>query len=119
MVDHKIAWCIAVALAGITGCDESSLPVPQDPRLIAGYKTWKKSCQACHQFGLNGAPKPLDRAAWTPRLAKGADTLKHNAVVGFGNMAPKGGFAKLANEDVYAAVDYIIYANTVELPAKP
>lgn len=55
-----------------------------------------------------GAPKLGDKAAWQPRLAKGKDGVYANALNGVKLMPPKGGNASLKDEDVKAAVDYMI-----------
>jgi cytochrome c5 len=67
---------------------------------------------ACHAAGVAGAPKLGDKAAWAPRIAQGADTLHTHAIKGFqgkaGMMPPKGGNMGAKDEDVKAAVDYIV-----------
>lgn len=64
-------------------------------------------CKTCHEAGLLGAPKYGDKGAWAARIAKGKDTLYHNAINGFNAMPAKGG-ADLTDEEVHNAVDYIV-----------
>jgi hypothetical protein len=52
------------------------------------------------------APKTGDKAAWAPRIKKGAAGLTASVMKGMGAMPPKGGAASEA--DVKAAVDYMI-----------
>ena len=63
-------------------------------------------------MGVAGAPKFADAAAWTDRIAKGNDTMYSNAINGFmgeaGLMPPKGGAMDLSDDDVKAAVDYMV-----------
>lgn len=77
-----------------------------------GKKIYDASCMACHAAGVAGAPKLGDKAAWGPRVAQGNDTLYTNAIKGFqgkaGMMPPKGGNMSLKDEDVKAAVDYMV-----------
>ncbi|GAB4508087.1 MAG: hypothetical protein Tsb0026_06040 [Sulfuricaulis sp.] len=77
-----------------------------------GKKTYDASCMACHAAGVAGAPKLGDKAAWGPRIAQGNDTLYTHALKGFqgkaGMMPPKGGNMALKDEDVKAAVDYMV-----------
>ena len=77
-----------------------------------GKKIYDTACTACHTAGVAGAPKLGDKAAWTPRLAQGANVLHDHAIKGFqgktGVMPPKGGNASLADADVKAAVDYMV-----------
>lgn len=75
-----------------------------------GKKLYESACLACHGAGLAGAPKVGDKGAWAPRLAKGKDTLYQNAIKGIGVMPAKGG-AQASDEEVKAAVDYMITAS--------
>jgi cytochrome c5 len=67
---------------------------------------------ACHGGGIAGAPKTGDAAVWAPRIAQGMDTLNKNALDGLqgsaGFMPPKGGRADLSNEEIIAAVQYLV-----------
>jgi cytochrome c5 len=80
-----------------------------------GEGVYKSACTACHTPGIAGAPKSGDKAAWAPRIAQGKPTLYDHAIKGFqgkgGVMPAKGGNASLSDEDVKAAVDYMIALN--------
>lgn len=82
-----------------------------DDRLALGEKTFKGTCAMCHATGAGGAPM-LKAAEWEPRLAQGKDTLYEHALKGFngakGAMPAKGGNSSLADDDVKAAVDYML-----------
>ena len=62
--------------------------------------------------GIAGAPKPGDKDDWGPRIAQGNDTMYKHAIEGFtgakGMMPPRGGGAKLSDDEVKAAVDYMV-----------
>jgi cytochrome c5 len=77
-----------------------------------GKKTYDSVCFACHAQGIAGAPKLGDKAAWEPRIAQGMDTLVNHAINGFqgsaGVMPPKGGNMALSDEEVSAAVSYMV-----------
>jgi len=77
-----------------------------------GEDTYNKTCMACHGTGAAGAPKIGDKADWGPRVAQGKPTLYDHAIKGFtgqkGAMPPKGGAAQLSDDDVKAAVDYMV-----------
>ena len=77
-----------------------------------GKKIYDTTCMACHAAGVAGAPKLGDKAAWAPRIAQGMDTLHTHALKGFqgkaGMMPPKGGNMSAKDEDVKAAVDYMV-----------
>ena len=77
-----------------------------------GEQVFKGACIACHGAGVAGAPRVGDKAAWSERLGKGIDTLQQHALKGFkgssGYMPPKGGRMDLSDEDVKAAVVYMV-----------
>lgn len=79
-----------------------------------GKTTYDAVCFVCHTPGAAGAPKLGDKAGWEPRIAKGMDVLYGSAINGFmgsaGMMPPKGGRPDIADEDIKAAVDYMVQA---------
>jgi len=80
--------------------------------LAKGEQVHQATCFACHGTGAAGAPKTGDAGAWKDRIAKGKDTLYTHALEGFqgdaGFMPAKGGNPALSDEDVKAAVDYMV-----------
>lgn len=77
----------------------------------AGKATYDKACAMCHGSGMAGAPKFGDKDAWAPRIAQGMDTLSAHAIGGFKGMPAKGGNTSLSDDDVKAAVQYIVGAS--------
>lgn len=77
-----------------------------------GKAVYDQACMACHAQAVAGAPKLGDAEAWAERIAKGKETLYQHSIEGFqgetGVMPPKGGFTNLSDEEVKAAVDYMI-----------
>ncbi|HEY9199477.1 MAG TPA: c-type cytochrome [Gammaproteobacteria bacterium] len=80
--------------------------------LALGRSIYEGKCKACHATGAAGSPKLDDKANWAPRIAQGMDTLVKHAIEGFkgsvGFMPPKGGFATLTDDEVKAAVAYMV-----------
>lgn len=66
------------------------------------------SCAACHANGTLAAPIVGDVGAWASRISKGVETLYANAIGGIGSMPAKGGNIGLSDDDVRAAVDYML-----------
>ena len=73
-----------------------------------GKAVYSQTCAACHANGVANAPKLVDKAAWESRVKAGKDLLIVSVLKGKGAMPPKGGNASLSDEDVRAAVDYIM-----------
>ena len=73
-----------------------------------GETVYKTVCSACHAAGLAGAPKTGDKAAWAPRLATGAAALLKSAANGKNAMPARGGAADLSDDELKAAVDYLV-----------
>lgn len=75
-----------------------------------GKAVYDKTCVACHASGVANAPKFGDKAAWAPRIATGRDALIASVVKGKGAMPPKAGAANLNDDDIKAAVEYMVGA---------
>lgn len=73
-----------------------------------GQSVYANSCAACHASGVMGAPKVGDKDAWSALITEGVDTLTHNSIKGKGKMPAKGGNMKLTDEEVKAAVTYMM-----------
>lgn len=87
-------------------------PAPVAPANAAGESVYKKTCALCHAAGVAGAPMPGNKDEWAPRIAQGMDVLHKHALEGFtgekGMMPARGGAATLKDEEVMAAVDYMV-----------
>jgi cytochrome c5 len=77
-----------------------------------GYEVYEQDCWTCHTPGVGGAPKLGDKDDWGLRVKKGIEFLNTNAINGYfgalGIMPPKGGRHDLPDEDIRAAVAYIL-----------
>lgn len=92
---------------------EASKPEPSKtadaaPSGINGEKVYKGLCFSCHDMGIAGAPKVGDKAAWTDRIAAGNDSMYDIAINGKGAMPAKGGNPSLSDDEIKAAVDYMV-----------
>ena len=83
-------------------------PAPSAEVLAKGEKIYTATCVACHGAGVLGAPKFGDKAAWQPRIAKGIDALYSTSLNGLNMMPPRGGNAALKDDELKAAVDYMV-----------
>lgn len=108
-----------VAKVQIEG-DEPEAPAMEESTEMAaaeeehvGKTAYGSICVACHGSGIPGIPQLGDAAAWAPRIAQGNDILYERAINGYTGssgmpMPAKGGNPSLSDDDVKAAVDYIV-----------
>ena len=80
-----------------------------------GQRVYEQACRTCHGPGLAGAPMVGDEAAWTARLEQGMEVLVRHAIEGYqgdaGYMPAKGGQVQLGDDEVAAAVSYMVGEN--------
>lgn len=76
----------------------------------SGEEVVKTVCTACHGAGgIPQSPKIGDKAAWAPRIAQGMDVLYNSALNGKNTLMPaRGGVPSLSDEEIKAAVDYLV-----------
>lgn len=78
----------------------------------SGEAVYQSLCSACHATGVAGAPMLSATADWAARIKHGKDQLYQRTVDGFqgsvGMMPPKGGNPYLTDDEVKAAVDFMI-----------
>lgn len=128
MRGSRIVACATavLGLALVAGCGKKEeTPAPAAPTVTApaappaavavneaGKSVYGKACALCHAAGVAGAPKPGDKEDWAPRIAQGNDVLYKHALEGFtgakGAMPARGGNASLGDDDVKAAVDFLV-----------
>jgi len=90
---------------------------------VPGKQLYDGLCFSCHGTGLPNIPQVGKAEDWTDRIANGNALLYERAIVGFTGasgmvMPPKGGNASLSDDEVRAAVDYMV-ANSQAVPAEP
>ena len=109
-----IVWPLSMigkAPADASG-DEAELrkaPVVRtDGKPRSGETVYNTICKACHEAGVAGAPKTGDKAAWAARIATGAEALLKSATNGKNAMPARGGAADLTDDELKAAVEYLI-----------
>ena len=127
MKARNLVVALLAGLLMVTGCskkEEAPAPAPApaaapapapapaaEPTVAAGEEVYQKACAACHAEGVAGAPKTGDVAGWAARIEKGPEALIQAAINGVGTMPAKGGMADLTDEEVAAAVNFMIEAS--------
>ncbi|MCS3509602.1 cytochrome c5 family protein [Achromobacter sp. JUb104] len=107
------AAATAAAPAAAAPAAAPAAPAPAAPQQAAavnpaGEKLYKSVCFACHATGVANAPKFGDKAAWAPYIKTGMDAMVKVAMQGKPPMPPKGGAANASEEDIRAAVQYMV-----------
>lgn len=99
-----------VAVAAAAGPD---YPVFPGDHLAAGRAVWLATCEGCHGYGIAGSPNPREAADWAARVETPRAVLHDHAIHGFFGpddtyMPPRGGNDALSDDQVRAAVDYMV-----------
>ena len=105
----------------VAGDEDVAAPSPEEASLAAavpakevlsGVQVYNTACFACHASGAAGAPKLGDPGAWSARISQGIEVLNEHALNGYtgssGFMPAKGGQIGLSDEEVMAAVQYMV-----------
>ena len=124
-----------VVLLGLAGCGKQDAAAPAAPASptpaqaaataaapatasaenTLGKSVYGKVCALCHAAGVAGAPKPGDKADWGPRIAQGDALLYKHSLEGYtgakGMMPARGASAGLSDDEVKAAVRYMVDAS--------
>lgn len=103
------------AAAAAAAPAEAAAPADDSP----GAAIYNKACTACHATGAAGAPKLGDKAAWEPRLAQSMDQLLATAINGKGAMPPRGTCMDCTDDDLKAAIDYMLVQVGYQPEASP
>ena len=82
-------------------------------QLDQGRMIWIANCEGCHGYGFAGAPVPMQPSDWLTRVEKDRPVLYAHAIDGFFGpddtmMPQRGGNPQLTDEEVIAAVDYMV-----------
>ncbi len=85
------------------GSDKLAALVPSAVNFEQGRSVYQQSCRSCHDGGLMGAPQ-IGHA----RYGADVDVLTQNTIKGIGRMPARGGNPRLSDEEIRAAVEYMV-----------
>lgn len=88
----------------------------REAHMLTGEEVYEAVCSECHREGKDGAPATGDRDAWSGRSELWVAVLADHARSGYLNMPQKGGHRELSDEEVSAAVEYMLQQTFPELP---
>ena len=88
-------------------------------RVALGEKVFSANCKVCHDTGKaqNDAPQLAEKGEWKDRLGKGRAELYKSSIEGFTGyfaMPPRGGNPGLSDDEVRAAVDFMLHRAGVQ-----
>lgn len=84
-------------------------PSEQQPTLKRGKQVYVNACIICHQNGMMSAPRIGNSPDWYARLnERGLTGLYRHTVNGYNSMPVKGACVTCSDNDLIAAVDYIL-----------
>ena len=109
-VSHVYLLCIGgIQMSTIARIGFASLLMVLAGSVFAdGEEIYNSKCAACHAAGVANAPKLGDKDAWAPRIATGDEAMMAIVMSGKGAMPPKGACGDCSDEDLKAAVDYMV-----------
>ncbi len=87
---------------------DASAPTAASGEAASGEAIYGKACVVCHASGAAGAPKLGDKGAWGGRVGLGLDALVQSVTNGKGAMPPRGTCTDCSDDDLRAAVEYML-----------
>jgi cytochrome c5 len=103
----------AVCVTGDMSCGTMTAVPAGGDGVRSGEDVYNTACVACHSTGAGGAPMVGDATAWAERISKGKEVLHQsgiNGVAGTGMIA-RGGCMNCSDDEIIAAVDYMVDAS--------
>ena len=98
----------------------AGVPAARAQSGTAGKAVYDKACALCHGSGIAGAPRFGSAAEWAPRIKTGMAALYNSALRGTPKGMPgRGGNLSLSDDEVKAAVDYMVAAAGGAVAEKP
>ena len=76
--------------------------------VVDGASVYGGLCKTCHDAGVAGAPVPGSELLAAREAERGVDGLVQNAINGMNVMPPRGGNMALTDEQIQAAVEFML-----------
>ena len=98
----------AAALAEAQSAAVAAAPVVTTELVVNGEEVYGGLCKTCHDAGVAGAPLTGSDQMVARLEEKGLEMLVSNAINGLNAMPPRGGNPNLTDEQIQAAVEYML-----------
>jgi cytochrome c5 len=114
LVEQRIAPVGAVRAGEAGAADlaaaqaELAAAAPAEDVVVDGEQVYGGLCKTCHDAGVAGAPISSSEQMAERLDAKGLETLVYNAINGLNAMPPRGGNPALTDEQIQAAVEFML-----------
>jgi cytochrome c5 len=82
--------------------------VPAGEVIVDGAEVYGGLCKTCHDAGVADAPIKGSELMATRETERGLDGLVQNAINGLNAMPPRGGNPTLTDEQIQAAVEFML-----------
>ena len=111
---QAVSGCVLACLSVSVLSDNAKYIAADSEALEYGRTIWLQNCESCHGYGIAEAPIPMQPEDWSHRVIKHRTTLYTHAIDGFigpeySMMPARGGNDALTDEEVKAAVDYMLH----------
>lgn len=111
---HLLLSCYTLAICSTANAEKAEYISPENAALQTGRNIWLQNCESCHGYGVADAPIPMQPDDWKSRVIKDRQLLYRHAIEGFvgedySMMPARGGNDELDDEQVKAAVDYMLF----------
>ncbi len=96
------------AALAAAAAEAQAAAAPAESGPVDGSQVYNTVCMACHAAGVAGAPQPGSEEMAKRFAEKGADGLKNSAINGLNVMPPRGGRPDLSDEQIQAAIEFML-----------
>jgi len=105
-----LVGCLLLSQGGlaVSAGDEPKISEGSTLNVEQGRKIYQSACSGCHDAGKSGAPRLADQKAWANRSYQWFSVLKDHASKGFLKMPPQGQRSDVTDEDISAAVFFML-----------
>lgn len=118
-------WILGMVCVLMAGCDAGSggdggtPAAAREGEVVSreGEVVYQRYCYSCHAAGIAGAPRVGNREAWQARLDRGREALFQATLEGVPpGMPPKGLCSNCSDQELSAAIDYMIETTMADAP---
>jgi cytochrome c5 len=96
------------AALAAAAAEAQAAAAPAESGPVDGAQVYNTVCMACHTAGVAGAPNPGSEELKTRFADEGIDGMMENAINGLNVMPPRGGRPDLSDEQIHAAIEFML-----------